>query len=47
MITKTEDAMEFVTKYGLPVISKAALGGGGKGMRVVRLMAVDCALTCV
>ena len=47
MITKTEDAMEFVTKNGLPVIIKAAMGGGGKGMRVVRLMAVDCALTCV
>ena len=41
MITKTEDAMEFVTKNGLPVIIKAAMGGGGKGMRVVRLMNVD------
>ncbi|XP_026677516.1 pyruvate carboxylase, mitochondrial isoform X4 [Diaphorina citri] len=37
-ITTTEEAMEFCLKYGLPVIFKAAYGGGGRGMRVVRKM---------
>lgn len=34
-VTSTEDAEAFVEKYGLPVMIKAAKGGGGKGMRVV------------
>jgi len=39
-VTTTEEAMEFCLKYGLPVIFKAAYGGGGRGMRVVRKMEV-------
>ena len=35
-ISSVEEAKEFVEKYGFPVIIKAAFGGGGRGMRVVR-----------
>jgi len=37
-VTSAEQAVKFVEENGLPVIIKAAMGGGGKGMRVVREM---------
>ncbi|XP_070134138.1 pyruvate carboxylase, mitochondrial isoform X2 [Drosophila bipectinata] len=37
-VTSKEEALEFCKKNGLPVIFKAAYGGGGRGMRVVRKM---------
>ncbi|EEB20186.1 pyruvate carboxylase, putative [Pediculus humanus corporis] len=37
-IKTTEEALDFCKKHGLPVIFKAAFGGGGRGMRVVRKM---------
>lgn len=40
-VTTTDEAMEFCLKHGLPVIFKAAYGGGGRGMRVVRKMEVS------
>lgn len=33
-----EEVLAFVKDIGLPIIIKAAMGGGGKGMRVVRKM---------
>lgn len=35
-IEDVEEAVKFVEQYGYPVIIKAAFGGGGRGMRVVR-----------
>lgn len=40
-VTTTEEAVDFCKKHGLPVIFKAAFGGGGRGMRVVRKMDVS------
>jgi len=40
-VTKLEEALEFCEKYGLPVIFKAAYGGGGRGMRRVQQMSVS------
>ncbi|MCW5959169.1 MAG: acetyl-CoA carboxylase biotin carboxylase subunit [Pyrinomonadaceae bacterium] len=35
-IEKAEDAIKLVKEIGFPVIIKAAAGGGGRGMRIVR-----------
>lgn len=40
-ITSADEAYEFCVKYGLPVMLKAAYGGGGRGMRVVRELSVS------
>lgn len=39
-VTSPQEAEEFCLKHGLPVIFKAAYGGGGRGMRVVKRMEV-------
>ncbi|RIA98644.1 pyruvate carboxylase [Glomus cerebriforme] len=35
-ISTLEEAQAFIDEYGYPIIIKAAMGGGGRGMRVVR-----------
>lgn len=35
-VGRFEDAKKFTDEYGFPIIIKAAFGGGGRGMRVVR-----------
>lgn len=35
-VERFEDAKKFTDEYGFPIIIKAAFGGGGRGMRVVR-----------
>lgn len=37
-VESADDALLFCEQYGLPVIFKAAYGGGGRGMRVVRTL---------
>jgi len=41
-VNTAEEALEFVTKHGVPVIFKAAYGGGGRGMRIVNNLS-ECA----
>jgi pyruvate carboxylase len=35
-LTRSGEAMDFARSVGFPVMLKAAHGGGGRGMRVVR-----------
>lgn len=35
-VSSFEDGAAFIEEYGFPIIIKAAMGGGGRGMRVVR-----------
>ncbi|GAN10441.1 pyruvate carboxylase [Mucor ambiguus] len=35
-VSEFNEAREFIKEYGFPIIIKAAMGGGGRGMRVVR-----------
>ncbi|EIE82226.1 hypothetical protein G6F46_002417 [Rhizopus delemar] len=35
-VSEYKDALNFIKEYGFPIIIKAAMGGGGRGMRVVR-----------
>lgn len=37
-IKSPEEAKAFCEEHGLPVITKAAYGGGGRGMRVINSM---------
>ena len=44
-VESLEEAMRFCETHGLPVIFKAAYGGGGRGMRRVVHMSVSCRLS--
>ncbi|RGB33096.1 pyruvate carboxylase [Rhizophagus diaphanus] len=35
-VSTLEEAKAFINEYGFPIIVKAAMGGGGRGMRVIR-----------
>ena len=34
-VTSVEEVIDFGKQYGFPIIIKASLGGGGRGMRIV------------
>ena len=40
-VTSAEEAIAFCEQHGVPVIFKAAYGGGGRGMRKVTKMEVN------
>ena len=40
-VTTTQEVEVFCEQHGFPIILKAAYGGGGRGMRVVRSMDVS------
>jgi len=40
-VPSIEDAMQFCEQVGMPVIFKAAYGGGGRGMRKVTKLDVS------
>ena len=40
-VTSAQEVHDFCEQYGFPIILKAAYGGGGRGMRVVRSMDVS------
>lgn len=47
-ITNAQEARDFARSVGLPVMLKAAYGGGGRGMRVVKAgVAADAAVPSV
>lgn len=46
-IASLQEAQAFAQTYGFPIIFKAAYGGGGRGMRVVREYEVSLSFTAV
>ena len=46
-VVSAADAAQFCDQYGLPVIFKAAYGGGGRGMRKVTSMDVGPMKNCL
>jgi acetyl-CoA/propionyl-CoA carboxylase biotin carboxyl carrier protein len=38
-VSEVEEVIEFATQHGVPVVIKAAFGGGGRGLKVVRSIA--------
>ena len=45
-VTSADEVKQFCQEHGLPIILKAAYGGGGRGMRVVRTMEVSQVTGC-
>ena len=46
-ISSLQEAQAFAQTYGFPIIFKAAYGGGGRGMRVVREYEVSLPLLLI